>query len=428
MNFGAFFLMKQNKYRYFYNIGVNHQKADVKIRSMFSLSEQNQIALLKDAKNFGIKGLVVLSTCNRTELTGFAYHPFELIMLLCKHSQGTAEIFSKVGTIYKEKAAIKHLFKVGTGLKSQILGDYEIVAQLKAALKQAKDLGTLNTYLERLGNTILQASKKVKTTTRLSSGLTSVSYAAIGYLQKNIPNFKNKNIVIYGLGKIGKHTCSKLKNYTDVSKITLINRTYEKALYFAENVKGVQVLEQRFLKQVLENTDILIVATGAQTPTVTLEQIPKSREKKLMVLDLSIPQNVCKEVAEIPQVNFVNVDALSKVTHQTLTNRREEIPKVEQIIQQHKNEFMQWLSHRKFVPAINALKDSLATLQNETIAFQSKKINDFNPEQAEIIAAHITQKITTQFVKHLKSEDSSINQSIEVMHKVFDFQMAKIDG
>lgn len=412
------------KHRTFYNIGVNYQKADVKIRGMFSISEAQQNALLKDAKNFGIKGLVVLSTCNRTELTGFAHHPFELIMLLCKYSKGSAEIFGEMGTIYKEKEAVKHLFEIAAGLKSQILGDYEIVAQLKKAFKKAKNMGTLNTYLERLSNAVLQASKKIKTTTQLSKGTTSVSYATIRYIQENIPDFKNKRILMYGLGKIGKQTCIQLKNYTDTSKITLINRTYEKASHFAKNLKGMNVLEYGFLKETLEDTDILIVATSAQEPTITLQEIPKDIQK-MVILDLSIPQNVCNEVVNLSQIHFANVDTLSKITDKTIANRIKEIPKVEKIIETHKEEFTQWLTHRKFIPAVNALKDSLVTIKNEAIDFQSRKQENFNATQAENIARHMIQKITTQFVKHLKAEDTSPNQSIALMEKIFDFSNNK---
>jgi len=117
----------------------------------------------------------VLSTCNRTEISGFAEHPFQLINLLCKFSEGTVEEFAKVLYVNKTKEAIHHLFRMGTGLDSQILGDYEIVGQLKQAFKKAKKIGTTNAYLERLLNAILQASKEVKNKTKLSSGTTSVN-------------------------------------------------------------------------------------------------------------------------------------------------------------------------------------------------------------------------------------------------------------
>ena len=145
-----------------YNVGLSYKKADVKVRGDFSISKENQKLLLKEAKSKGIDGIFVLSTCNRTEITGFAKHPFELISLMVKYSKGSVEEFINVSNVYKNNDAVNHLFNISTGLESQILGDYEIVGQLREAYKQAKKAGTTNTYIERLMNLVLQASKDVK--------------------------------------------------------------------------------------------------------------------------------------------------------------------------------------------------------------------------------------------------------------------------
>jgi len=124
-----------------YNVGLSYKKADVKMRGAFSITKENQKLLLKAAKKKGIDGVFVLSTCNRTEITGFAKHPFELISLLIKFSNGNVDDFINVSNVYKNKDAVKHLFNIGTGLDSQILGDYEIVGQLKESFKLAKKKG-----------------------------------------------------------------------------------------------------------------------------------------------------------------------------------------------------------------------------------------------------------------------------------------------
>jgi glutamyl-tRNA reductase len=142
-----------------YNIGVSYVKADAHTRGRYSLSKDNQVKLLEEAKAQGYQ-VFVLSTCNRTEITGFAEHPYQLIKLLCKYSEGNVEEFARISNVFKGKEAINQLFRVGTGLESQILGDYEIVGQLKLAFKVAKNVGTTNAYLERLVNLVLQASKK----------------------------------------------------------------------------------------------------------------------------------------------------------------------------------------------------------------------------------------------------------------------------
>ena len=400
-----------------YNIGVSYKKADAHTRGRYSLSKEKQIKLLKEAKEIGFEGIFILSTCNRTEITGFAEHPYQLIQLLCKYSDGNVEEFARISNVYKGNEAVNQLFRIGTGLESQILGDYEIVGQLKLAFKLAKKYHTINAHLERLINLVLQASKKVKNTTQLSSGTTSVSYAAVQYIIQNIPSYNTKNILVFGLGKMGKHTCKNLAEYTKNKAVCLINRTEEKAISFVKEHTSIRNSSIENLTQEIDNADILIVSTGSDTPTVTKEHL--SIDKEILILDLSMPENVDTSVSEFENVSLVNVDELSKITLETLSTRQKEVPKAEEIIEVHKEEFNDWLNNRKLVPAINALKESLEAIQKDEINFQKKKIKNFDENHAEILTNRFIQKITTQFVKHLKEEETSVNDSIQIMSKVF---------
>lgn len=407
-----------------YNIGVSYKKADAHIRGKFSLTKEAQLALLAEAKEQGVDGIFVLSTCNRTEVTGFAEHPFQLIKLLCKYSNGSVEEFAQVSNVYKNQEAIMHLFRMGTGLDSQILGDYEIVGQLRQAFKLAKQQGTTNAYFERLLNHVMQASKRVKNETRLSSGTTSVSYAAVQYIINNLSDYNAKNVLVFGLGKMGKHTCKNLAEYTENKSVCLINRTEEKATAFVKEHPSIRKSTIQNLSGEIDNTDVLIVSTGANTPTVTKEQIPT--DKQILILDLSMPANVAPEVNDMDNVTLVNVDELSKVTDETLAIRQKEVPVAEAIIETHKAEFNEWLHHRRFTPAVYALKKSLETIQRDEIAFHKKKYKDFDEDQAAVITSRFIQKITTQFVKHLKDEETSIPQSIQVISKMFGTELENI--
>ncbi|GAL62525.1 glutamyl-tRNA reductase [Algibacter lectus] len=151
-----------SKSSYFYAIGLSYKKADADIRGHFSLSEEGKLALLNQAKENNIESLVVTSTCNRTEIYGFAQHPFQLIKLLCDNTRGTVEEFQEVAYIYKNKEAISHMFRVGSGLDSQILGDFEIISQLKISAKLSRKHGLLNPFSERLINAVIQASNVLK--------------------------------------------------------------------------------------------------------------------------------------------------------------------------------------------------------------------------------------------------------------------------
>jgi len=409
-----------SKHNSFYTIGLNYKKADEEVRGMFSLSETSIDQLLLNAKNQGLDGLLVTSTCNRTELHGFAQHPYQLIKLLCDHSNGNVEEFQDVAYVYKNNEAIAHLFRVGTGLDSQILGDFEIISQLKQSFNRSKKIGIANPFLERLCNAIIQASKRIKNETEISSGATSVAFASVQYILKNVSDIATKNILLFGTGKIGRNTCENLIKHTKNPHITLINRTKEKA----DKVGGkfnLTVKAYGDLQAEIRKTDILVVATGAQKPTVSTDLI--HTKKPLLILDLSVPKNVDEKVAELDHVTVVYLDQLSQMTDETLERRKQYIPQAEAIIEEAKIDFTQWLETRKFAPVIKALKMKLNTMKVEELDYQSKKTVGFDSEHAEIISDRIIQKITKQFANHLKEDNVDSDSSLALIQKVFQIEL-----
>ena len=400
----------------FYVIGISHKKADAKLRGDFSLSPTKKAALLDQAKAKRIESIVATSTCNRTEVYGFVQHPSELIDLLCENTSGTAEIFNSVAYTLKDNAAVEHMFRVGAGLDSQILGDFEIISQLKSSARVSKKYNLLDAYLERLINSVIQASKRIKTETKLSTGATSVSFASVQYILNSIKNVNSKNILLFGTGKIGRNTCENLIKHTKNDHITLINRTRERAEKIAGKFK-VLVKDYSQLQEEIEKADILIVATSAQHPTIDKQII--QNKKELLILDLSIPKNVDENVRSLPNVSLTHLDELSNITDETLEKRKEFIPVAEAIIEDIKSEFLEWLEHRKFAPTIKALKEKLNVFAEAEIEMQRKKLKNFNQPQADLLSAQIVQKITNHFAHHLKEENNSIDTSLELIQKIF---------
>ena len=402
----------------FYAIGLSYRKADAEVRGHFSLDNDSKIQLIAQAKHEGIESLLVTSTCNRTEIYGFAQHPFQLIRLLCDNTNGTVEEFQNVAYVYKNKDAISHMFKVGSGLDSQILGDFEIISQLKTSARASKKARLLNPFMERLINAVIQASKRIKTETEISSGATSVSFASVQYIMNTVENVSGKNILLFGTGKIGRNTCENLVKHTKNKHITLINRTKDKAEAIAGKFNLV-VKDQSDLKEEVNRSDIIIVATGASTPTIDKSLFDS--EKEHLILDLSIPKNVHSDVDELANVNLVHLDHLSQITDETVEKRKTHIPLAENIIDEVKLEFTTWMETRKFAPTIKALKHKLQDFALMELEVQRKKHSDFNEAQAEIISNNIIQKITNHFAHHLK-DDSSTDESLELIKKVFQLE------
>ena len=404
------------KHKTFYSIGLSYKKADAEVRGKFSLDSKAKTNALLQAKEEGIEGLIITSTCNRTEIYGYADHPFQLIKLVCENSNGTAEEFQKVGFVYKNQEAIDHLFRVGTGLDSQILGDFEIIGQLKNNFEQSRSLGLINTFLDRLINSVIQTSKRIKNETEISSGATSVSFAAVQYIIRNVENIGNKNILLFGTGEIGKNTCENLVKHTKNEHITIINRTKSTAEIVAGKL-SVIVKDYVDLQEELQKADVLVVATAAQNPTI--DKALLNLKKPLLILDLSIPKNVHENVQQIPDVTLIHLDYLSQMTDDTLERRKQHIPAAEAIIEDMKLELNSWMNGRKYAPTIHALKAKLNEIVATELIFHRKKSSNFDEEQAELITARIIQKITNHFASHLKDENTSIDESIDFIEKVF---------
>jgi glutamyl-tRNA reductase len=408
-----------SKHSTFYAVGLSYKKADAEMRGKFSLDDNAKSNVLIQAQAEGIEALIVTSTCNRTEIYGFAQHPFQLIKLLCENSQGTVEDFQKVAYVYKNQEAVSHMFRVGTGLDSQILGDFEIISQIKSAFVESKNCQLANAFMERLVNAVIQASKRIKNETEISSGATSVSFAAVRYIFNTVEDIANKNILLFGTGKIGRNTCENLVKHTKHEQITLINRTKDKAERLARKL-DVIVKDYVDLQLEIQKADVLVVATGAQNPTV--DKAILNLKKPLLILDLSIPKNVNENVQDVKDVTLVHMDHLSQMTDETLENRKKHIPAAETIIEEIKDEFIAWTKQRKFAPTIHALKEKLNSIKDGELNVQRKKMANFDEQQAELISARIIQKITNHFANHLKDDNTMVDESIEWIEKIFQIE------
>ena len=387
----------------YYVVGLSYKNADLLIRGKFSLSKTKISLLLHQAKSDGLNELMVISTCNRTELYGIVEDPQKLIDYLCKFSNGTLAQFKEKGYVLSEQQAINHVFQVGCGLDSQIIGDFEIIGQLKKSFYNSKKFDIVNGFSERLVNSVIQASKRIKTETKLSSGATSVSFASVHYILENVKDVRNKSILLFGTGKIGRNTCENLIKHTQNDHIVLINRSEESAKKVAGKfnlvVKNLKDLNQEIIK-----SDIVIVATGANDITVDSSIIKNN--KPLLILDLSIPSNVDSHLKNLDNVTLVNLDELSQLTNAALRRRKQYIPEAKTILNEIQNDFLKWLAHRKFAPTLKALKQ---TLLNGRLSKQ---------EEAQEFSQTVY-KLTGKVANYLKENPSKADQTIELIQQVY---------
>ncbi len=339
-------------------IGINYHQADIVERGNFSINEAAYLSLLNDAKSQNLKSLFVLSTCNRTELYSYCEDNNELIDLFTKHTNGTYELFNKIGFTKRGEVALNHLFKVGAGLDSQIIGDYEILSQLKTSVAFARANGMIGPIMDRTINFVLQASKTIKTQTQLSTGTVSVSYAAIEWLKKE-KQVASKKILLFGTGKFGTNVVKNLKHYFKAKFITAINRTNEAANKLAFET-GINWKPFNELKTEVKEADIIIVCTNAGDYTI----LPSffCGEKEQLIFDLSVPANVHADVRQLNGIRLVDIDEVSQIMHKTFARRNAEIPKALEIIDQFEKEFYEWLSMYQHSNLIQEMKYKLFAL------------------------------------------------------------------
>lgn len=351
----------------FYVAGINYKKTDADVRGSFAVNQQQYAHLLQQAPSYGVKEVFVVSTCNRTEIYGFAQDAQHLTKLLCSVTEGTEDVLLQLAYIKKGKEAVKHLLKVGAGLDSQILGDYEIVGQIKQSARISKENGSLGAFTERLVNCMLQCSKAIKNQTELSGGTVSVSFAAVQYIREKIADVASKKILLVGLGKIGRNTCKNLVDYLDTKNITLVNRTGETAAALAAEL-DLQHAPLAELSEQVTASDIILVATNADEPIIRRSCLEGKGDK--LIIDLSIPYNVEAAARNLSSVRLVNVDELSKLKDETLEKRRAEVPKAKAIIAEHIKEFLEWHEMRRHVPVLKAVKVKLKEIHTHPLYIQ----------------------------------------------------------
>ena len=356
---------------HFFIAGINYKKTDASIRGQFAINPTQYESILQKATQSGIKELFILSTCNRTEIYGIAPKKEILIDLLCSETAGDVETFNKLAYVRNGIEAVRHLHFVGAGLDSQILGDYEIIGQLKQAFKFAKERNFIGSFIERLLNSVLQSSKSIKSNTELSSGTVSVSFATIQFLRNRVPHIENKKIVLIGTGKIGKNTCKYLVTLANPKNITVINRTCETASELANSL-GIQHAPIEVLQAKVDEADIVLVSTNAETPILTKQHISSNSPKVL--IDLSIPNNIEPSLKDFSFITLVNVDELSKQTDETLNKRETEVPKAQEIINQHIADFSVWYEMRRHVPVLKAVKEKLMTIHSDEIISENDAV------------------------------------------------------
>ena len=400
----------------FFSLGISHWKTPLQLRGKFSFSLETIDAIYADAIELGIEAFFVLSTCNRAQFFAHTHNPFLLKELFIKHSNASKQEFQENHFILKGDKAIMHLFELCCGLDSLMLGDLQIVSQIKESIKQAQTKNLLDGYTHRLIQFVLQAYKDVRTDTDINQGPASVAHAAVLFIKARFRSLQDKKIVLFGTGEIGEVTVKNLIKQP-IKEVVLINRTRSLAESIAKPL-GLRVSDIKDLKNELSTADILIVATSATEPTVNLSHI-EGLSHKLLFIDLSVPRNIDTQIDALPHCELIDIDELNNIQDETLEIRRKNIPKAKTIISLHKNEFYDWILLRNISPVIQSLRKKLHGYKTNELELQKNRLSKKEYEKADKLATSIVNKIANQATEYVKSKYRNSEKVVKIIEEMF---------
>ena len=379
-----------------YAFGITHKHAAAEERQNFALSETQLITYFQEFLPQNECAGFITNTCNRTSFFLFGKHPENIEKEFLKATR-YSDIF-EIGERYIGKKAINYIFEVMSGLDSQILGDFEIVGQMKAAFDKSKTYGSALGIIEKLVNQAIHTSRRIKNETGLSGGTSSTSYAAVQFLKSSIIKFEDSKILILGMGQIGKRTLDNLVAEKGSENIFIANRSFSKSEKQAA-LHGVQALRWDEAFDQIDAFEAIVCAVSAPEPVLTKKLLVQSSTR--CIIDLSIPFSVAKDVQEELEIEVTNVDQLSCAIATQMEQRKKWVPRAHEIIREELGKYKEW---ELAVDAVPIIKE----LQRRLHAEWSSKHTDL--EKMERISAKIEARLferirrNPQELKELKKQ------------------------
>ncbi len=414
-------------------VGISHQTAPLEMREKLSFSEEAVTqAMLELQKQDVISENVIISTCNRTEV----YAVTE-----CIHAGTTAiqefisnwfsleaHEFVQFFSHKEDEQAIKDLFKLATGLDSMVIGETQILGQVRNAFLTAQELQVTDKIFNELFKRVITFAKRAHRDTAIGEQAVSISYVAVELSKKIFGNVEGKHIVILGAGETGELTLRNLQG-AGVSNITVINRTLERAEKLASKFAAHAVPLENLLES-LKEADILISSTTSTTSVLTKENLQpilqQRKDKPLFLIDIAMPRDIDPTIAELDQVFLYNLDDLQNVVNENVEARKEVAHLIEKEVDAELIAFHKWLDMLDAVPVIRALQEKSIAIQEATLESMYRKMPDLTEREIEILKKHIKSvahqllKEPMNYVKHQGNEEA-----LEVVRLIFGLAHGK---
>jgi glutamyl-tRNA reductase len=411
-------------------VGVNHRTAPVEVRERLALSSDQIADALPILHNYVNKG-VILSTCNRTEVYCLAEKTDTLTQKIGRFFSQLSDLPIFVVTsflyTYQGEAAVRHLFRVACGLDSMILGEAQILGQVRGARDRARANGSLNHLLTNLFHHAVRVGRRVRSDTEISRNAASVSSAGVAMARRAYgKDLSSASILVIGAGRMAKRAA---KTFLDsgASRVIVANRTYENAVNMTTRM-NVSPHHFEELGEALAASDIVLSATAAPDYVLTQEQIIQAMQKRqdqpLYLVDIGVPRNIDPRAGKVKNVTLYDIDDLRAASNASLAQRQEEVAKVEAIIERQVAKFMAWWNSLDAIPTIVALRGRAEAIRQAEMAKTLKRMPQLSEEEQARINAltrSIVNKILHQPIVHLKDDEKG-NGYLQSVRQLFDLE------
>ncbi len=410
-------------------VGLNHKTADVDVREKLAFNGSKlEDGLIRFKELPEVQEAIILSTCNRVEL-------YANISDTIKASESIKTFLSEFHNInkgsldnalytYDNVNAVRHIFRVASSLDSMVIGEPQILGQLKDAFEFALEKKTTGILLNKLMKKAISVAKKVRTETRIAENAVSISFAAVELARKIFTDLSKRVCMLLGAGEMAELAARHLLN-NGVKEVMVSNRTYERACELAKEFQGHPVKFDEFVDEMMR-TDIVICSTGAPKYILTKSQMQKvmkeRKQRQVFIIDISVPRNIDPEINDLDNVYLYNIDDLQSVVDANMFERQKEAEKAEKIIEEEIETFLKWQSSLDSVPTIIALRDKAEEIKKEELDKLLNKISGIgekDKEAIEYMATAIINKIIHPPTMALKEDTEDKDIMIAVIKKLY---------
>lgn len=411
-------------------VGLNHKTASVEVREKLAFEGQRLEEGLKGIRALpGIEEALVLSTCNRVEMYTGVKDPHQAARAIKGFISGFHGIEEKLleGALYfhEDKSAVRHVFRVASSLDSMVVGEPQILGQIKDAFEFALGKKTTGVLLNKLMKKAISVAKRVRTQTRIAENAVSISFAAVELAKKIFADIGEKSVMLLGAGEMAELAAKHLIG-CGVSRLLVANRTYERGCALASEMDGRPVKYEDFLGE-MAHTDIVICSTGSPTYVITraqMQQVMKERKQRpVFVIDISVPRNIDPAINDMANVYLYDIDDLQGVVDSNMMERHREAEKAEVIIDEEIESFLRWQSSLDAVPTIVALKGKAEAVRDEELRKLLNRLPELDEKQrkaVEYMAAAIVNKLIHPPTAALKEDSEDKDVMIATIKRLYE--------